>query len=151
VIVLIFHKTFSRIISRYGISLHLWLVKRKIVISVLLGVFALMLSHLLIPHHHHADHTDAALMEKHDGEGDHPDHHHHTIDTFFSLLQYVNQVSPDFVLTQFEDYSSAAIASTVDLWSLEEGNNSGAIEVPEIPWHRYSLPAAHSLRGPPLA
>jgi len=37
------------------------------------------------------------------------------------------------------------------LWSLEEENQAGAIEMPDIPWRRVSLPAAHSLRGPPLA
>ncbi len=126
-------------------------VKRKIIISIFLGVFALMLSHLLIPHHHHSDHTDATLMEKHDGDGDHPDHHHHTIDTFFSLLQFVDEVSPHFVVTQFENHSSAAIVAALLLWSLEEENQAGAIEMPDIPWRRVSLPAAHSLRGPPLA
>ena len=126
-------------------------MKRKIAISLFLGVFTLMFAHLLIPHHHHADHTDADLMEKHDGEGDHPDHHHHTIDTFFSLLQFVDEVSPQFVIAQFEDYSSAAIVAALLQWSLEDESQSGIIESPDVPIHRNFLPAAHSLRGPPLA
>ena len=126
-------------------------MKRKIAISVFLSVFTLMFLHLLVPHHHHADLADGALMTTHDGDGDYPDHHHHTIDPFFSLLQYVDEVSPHYVPTQFEGCSSTAIASALQLWTLEEENQLGAILKPDIPWRSYFLPSAHSLRGPPLA
>lgn len=110
-----------------------------------------MLGHMLIPHHHHSDHTDAVLMQKHDGQGDHPEHHHHTIDTFFSLLQYVDEVSPPFVLVKSTDLSSIAIASALQTLSEDAEDQSGIIPKPDIPWSTSFVPPAHSLRGPPLA
>jgi hypothetical protein len=90
-------------------------------------------------------------MERHDGAGDHPDHHHHTIDTFFSLLQYVDEVSPPFVLVKTEILSSTAIASALQTWRFEVDHRSGVVHKPDIPWYRCSVSTAHSLRGPPLA
>lgn len=51
-----------------------------------------MFLHLVVPHHHHVDSEEAIAMERHAGDADHPDHHHHTIDLFFSLLQFVDDI-----------------------------------------------------------
>jgi hypothetical protein len=129
-------------------------VKRKVGISILLGVFAFMLGHMLIPHHHHADIADAGLMEKHAGDAEHSDHHHHTIDPFFSLLSYLNNVQAfDFTVFDCDSFpfTGGLVAGTVTTFTLFIDEGSGGIEPPPY-W--LTLPEgiidSHGLRGPPL-
>ena len=103
-----------------------------------------------MPHHHHEDVAEAGLMERHDGKDEHPDHHHHTIDPFFSLLNYFNDVE------QFEFVAAALpfvwlLDCTFAELGLTDEENIGGTDPPPIALLlTEGLIDCHGLRGPPM-
>lgn len=60
------------------------MLKKILSISFVIIAFGLLLSHELIPHHHHGDSEVIAHEHNHDGG----EHSHHILELFFSLLHH---------------------------------------------------------------
>lgn len=118
----------------------------------MLSMFVFMLGHMLMPHHHHADHLEAGLMQKHVGEGDHPDHHHHTIDPFFSLLSYFNDVEQFDFSVDDADFQFLGMLAIVfsEFGLIEDDSRVGTDPPPPVLLLAEGLSKSHGLRAPPL-
>ena len=133
-------------------------MKKKIAISILLSVFGLMLSHQIIPHHHH--NKDEPIAHEHKHAHDHDgqsNHHHNLLDVFFSMLHHVDEGSTLYVHTEIENrlrldvLHSSALGSVSHEFETSSNSYSGLILRPFAHWGNPFALTAHGLRGPPLA
>lgn len=128
-------------------------VKRTIGISIFLGLFALVFGHMLIPHHHHdAEILVVGLVQTHEADGDHSEHHHHTLDPFFSLISFFNDVEHfDFSADAVDlPFLGMMLMAFSELGLSDEEGSVGNAPPSLILLLSEGLIESHGLRGPPL-
>ena len=128
------------------------MIKKILCISFVLIAFGLLLSHELIPHHHHAVSDSSNHGHEHDGE----EHSHNILKCFFSLLHHSDFDNLVLINSSVNNELVKSKLSSLDL-PFPCNNQIGLVPVLNYTWQNIhidfnkNLFSSLTFRGPPIA